>query len=108
MIQPHENNFISYITSDPKGKKFPAYIHQLQIAFTTENERLQDNLKILNQSHENIRQIIALQQDYAGAISIKEKISVKEVVENSTILFGSSFSRHGINLTVDIEKIYLW
>jgi len=102
MIRPNAGNFGEYCTNNPKGQKIPGYIDQLDKAFSAEHMNILEKQENLNLSLGHIREIVALQEEFAGSAGITEEVNIRELFENATKLFGASFQRHYIVLSVNI------
>jgi signal transduction histidine kinase len=73
----------------------------LNEALAEERAAIQTKLRNLAESHEQIRQIISLQQGYAGLSGVKELAAVPELVSDVTTLFVDSLRHHEINIVCD-------
>lgn len=109
MIESQKSDFAEFVAKDPKGQKIPDFLIQLNTAFKSEQDKITAKLKGLSRSHEHIREIIGLQQTYAGVKGMEENVSLPEIVSDAAHLFGASFDRHNIDFTLtpadDVPKI---
>ncbi len=104
LVARHESDFSSFVASDPKGRKVPALLGQLAEALSMECEGFRKELRNLAQSHEYIREIVALQQSYAGISGVKEELKLSELVNNALQLVGGSLERHGIKISLEQKE----
>ena len=95
--------FIDFVKCDPRGQKLPEFIQQLSQVLGKERVTMLDKLNVLSESHDQIRQIIALQQNYAGISGVKERVDVKGLVQDASRLFAESFKKHDITIEYRIE-----
>ena len=93
-----------FVRSDPRGQKIPAFMAELAAALTGEHQVMAEKLQVLAESHEQIRQIIALQQSYAGVAGVKESVDLQSLIEDATRLFVESFKKHDIAITCDFGR----
>ncbi len=98
------SDFSNFVAHDPRGKKLPEFIQQIHQVLSQEHDTIKNKLASLTESNEQIRQIIALQQSYAGLSGVKEKMEIKALVQDAARLFTDSFKRHDINLNYEIEE----
>ena len=105
LIEKNTNNFASYVANDPKGKQIPEFLTQLDKALLEEYKNISEKVKILSNSHEHIRQTIALQQSYAGISGVKEPIVPSILVQDAMQFLGTSFKRHDIELIIENESL---
>ena len=94
--------FAAFVNQDPRGLKLPEFLDQLTGALGREHETIKARLMILAESLEQIRQITALQQTYAGVSGVKEQIAPAHLVEDAARLFLESFRRHDISMEYDL------
>jgi len=104
LIQKNQINFQDFVTNDPKGKKMPTFLSQLNQALLFEKEKNLNKLKNIANSHEHIREIIALQQSYTGVSKLKENVDLPALVKDAANLFGASFQRHDIDFSFQINE----
>ena len=102
-LLPHPAaDFATFVNQDPRGLKLPEFLDQLTGALGREHETIQARRAILAESLEQIRQITALQQTYAGLSGVKEPIAPAHLVEDTARLFLESFKRHDICIQYDL------
>jgi len=95
-----EGDFARYVADDPKGRDLPGFFVQLAGVIGAERERLAAEMATIEKSLDHIKEIIALQQNYAGVAGIQEEVVVRDLVNDAVHLFGSSFQRHHIDFQV--------
>ncbi len=101
VIQQHQEDFVAYVRDDPQGQKLAGFLPQLAGVLEEERNRLFEEIGALGQSHEHIRQIIAVQQNYAGIAGVKERVQLRELVLDAVKLLDASFERHHINFKIE-------
>jgi len=104
MIKPHQEKFGDFCLNDPRGKKIPEYVTQLDKAVTEENEQIYQKQTDLQQSMEHIREIISLQEEFTGKGGIEEKTRIHELIENAVHLFETSQKNDSIKIILDVEN----
>ncbi len=104
VVKQNEENFASYIKNDPQGQKFAGFMTELTRVLDGERTRLLSEINTLGQSHEHIRQIIAVQQNYAGVAGVQETVVMRELVQDAVKLLDASFERHHIDFKVEEPK----
>lgn len=94
-----------FFTEDPRGRTIPGYLEQL--AAHMEQERAEAGKEveglILNVNH--IKEIVAMQQNYARVSGVVETVALDEMVEDAIKIHGGAYARHGIRLERDFEKL---
>ncbi|WP_209388407.1 two-component regulator propeller domain-containing protein [Rhodohalobacter sp. SW132] len=92
-----------FIANDPRSKPLMEYYLKLEEPLLQEHrdlvyqaERLSEKIKIINE-------VIAAQQNYAGASMFEDHISLTDVIENALSLQAGSIERHGLNVVQDFK-----
>jgi signal transduction histidine kinase len=82
------------------GKLFRYYL-LLEESFRESRNGIDENIKRLSDMINAIGDVIAAQQNYAGAGGFSEKVTMSEIVEDALIMQSSSINRHGISIVRD-------
>jgi PAS domain S-box-containing protein len=98
LLREHEADLGNFITSDPKGKQLPQYLAQLAEHLAGEQTAALEKLDRLQKSVEHIREIIAMQQNYAKVSGVLESLPVAELVEDAVRMNTGSMERHNIKV----------
>lgn len=101
LLQEHEADIAAFMAEDPKGKLLPGYLTQLAGTLGAERKDMLEELGGLARSVEHIKEIIAMQQAYAGAGSVTVSMQPQELVEDALRMSADSLSRHRIVLEKD-------
>ncbi len=99
LLQSHAGDLPEFIQKDPRGQRVVEFLGQVESVLTREQGMIKDKMKSLNESQDQIRQIIALQQSLVGLAGVRETVSIPDLIEDATKLFVDSFKRHEIDLT---------
>lgn len=104
-----------FMMNDERGKIVPAYLQALGQQLAAETEAALEHMATLRKSLEHVDSAVAMQQKFARVASLRETVSVVDLVEDSLRLSTSAFNRHGIELrrefhpmpaiTVDKHKV---
>lgn len=105
LIIQNKNNIGDYLGQDPRGKLIPEYLVELSKEITQEKETLRAELDRLIIKINNIKEIIILQQDYASRSEIKEKVNLKELINDSIVITGLNTIKTKINLNLKLEEL---
>ena len=98
LLREHEADLGNFVTSDPKGKQLPQYLAQLTEHLAGEQTAALAKLDRLQKSVEHIREIIAMQQNYAKVSGVLESLPVAELVEDAVRMNTGSMERHNIKV----------
>jgi len=101
VITEHRDDMAAFVSNDPRGRRMAELIVELGAALSRENETVRKKLTTLVESHGHIRQIIALQQTYAGVSGVKEQVSLASLVADAVQLYSESFRKHRIDVRLE-------
>jgi PAS domain S-box-containing protein len=96
-----------FLTSDPKGKKLPAFISSLAERLSAEQADLLRELEGLTKNIAHIKEIVAVQQDYAKVSGLTESLAATELVEDALEMNDAAFDRHCVEVTREFAEVPL-
>jgi len=115
LLQQHETAPPDFLTTDPRGKKIPDFIIQLARQLQREHETLQQEQEKLTTNLNHIKEIVALQQNYARVSGFLEQVSIASLLDDALQLNVAGLSRHEVKIvrhyadvppvTVDKHKV---
>jgi signal transduction histidine kinase len=98
LLREHEADLGHFITNDPKGKQLPGYLAQLAGHLAGEQTDALEKLDRLQKNIEHIREIVAMQQNYAKTSGVLESLSVVDLLEDAVRMNAGSMERHNIKM----------
>jgi PAS domain S-box-containing protein len=98
LLRQHEADLSAFFTADPKGKLVPRFIIQLADELGAEHALLQKEQDQLTHNIEHIKEIVAMQQNYAGVCGILERVSIADLVNDALQINTTALSRHGVQI----------
>jgi signal transduction histidine kinase len=98
LLREHEADLGHFITSDPKGKQLPGYLAQLAGHLAGEQADALEKLDRLQKNIEHIREIVAMQQNYAKTSGVLESLPIVDLVEDAVRMNAGSMERHNIKM----------
>jgi ligand-binding sensor domain-containing protein/signal transduction histidine kinase len=105
MIEQHHDDLADFLTSDEKGRQLPRYLGTLSRHLTQEQDYLLEELKELTENVSHINEIVAMQQNFAKASGVLEKISASDLIETAIRMNIEAFQRHSIEIFREYENI---
>jgi PAS domain S-box-containing protein len=105
LLQEHAHDLGEFITNDSRGKHVPAHLAQLSEHLLAEQETNLRELASLRRNVEHIKEIVAMQQNYATFGGVKEMVNVADLVEDSLRLNEGAFSRHDVEVIREFETV---
>lgn len=105
LLNKNTENLAHFIVNDPKGKIIPGYLNSLSERLAAEQSDLLKELELLTKNIEHIKEIVAMQQNYARVSGIIESLSVRNLVEDAMQMNAAALARHGILVTRDYQEV---
>jgi PAS domain S-box-containing protein len=105
MMDEHGADLGQFLTQDDKGKLLPAYLSKAVTALTAEQRGIVDELESLTKSVDHIKDIVAMQQSYAGATSIVEPVQIRDLLEDALRMNATSLARHQVVVVRDFAEL---
>ena len=105
MMRAHSADLGAFLTHDPQGRRLPAFIHSLAERLGIEQAEILHELDSIKTSITHIKEIVALQQNYAKASGIIEALPASELVDVAVGMNGAAFDRHRVELVRDFSEV---
>ena len=105
LMQEHTADLGAFLTNDARGKQLPGYLAQLAGHLTDERDAALTELVGLQKNIEHIKEIVAMQQNYAKVSGVTEIINVRELVEDSLRMSEEALNRHRVELIREFEEV---
>ena len=103
MMREQNGHLAEYLTTDPKGKLIPEFISTVSGELAGEQTELIAKMETVGKHIEHIKEIVAMQQNYAKVSGVFENLPVQELVEDALRLNVAAFERHHIELVRKFE-----
>jgi signal transduction histidine kinase len=98
LLEANRQELAAYLTVDPNGRKLPGYLAKLGTFLTTENSELLAEVDQLSHNIEHIKEVVAMQQNYAKVSGVFENLKLDDLVEDALAMNSGAFERHGITV----------
>jgi PAS domain S-box-containing protein len=85
-----------YLAHDPNGKKLPGYLAKLSQYLVEENAQTLSEVDLLARHIEHIKEVVAMQQNYAKVSGAFENLQADQLVEDSIAMNIGALGRHGV------------
>jgi PAS domain S-box-containing protein len=105
LIKDNNETLAEFLVSDPKGKVLPRYIVDLSAHLAVEHAGLLQKIEQLKTHLDHVKQIVAMQQNYAKIGGLKETVNLSEVVEDAIRLNSGGLSRHRIEVVREFDPV---
>jgi len=105
LLREHAHDLGAFLTDDPRGKHVPALLAQLSEHLIADQAATVTELNSLLQNVEHIKEIVAMQQDYATFGGVKEIINMVDLVEDGLRMNRGALNRHGVEIVREFEQV---
>jgi PAS domain S-box-containing protein len=106
LLSEHASDLTTFLTGS-QGRHLPVYLQELAADLIAERDAAGAELAVLRGNVEHIKEIVAMQQSYAGRGGVTEMVDIRTLVEDSLRMNEGAFSRHGVTLVRDFEEVPL-
>lgn len=83
LLRSHEQDLGVFLTEDPKGCRIPEYLAKLADYILKERTDIVRELSCIRENIEHIKVIVSMQQNYARASNVTERVDIIDLVEDS-------------------------
>jgi signal transduction histidine kinase len=105
LLREHAHDLGEFITHDSRGKHLPAHLARLSEQLQAEQETSVRELDSLQRNVEHIKEIVAMQQNYATFGGVNEMVNVVNLVEDSLRINAGALSRHRVEVIREFETV---
>lgn len=104
-LKANSGDLAKFLTANPKGKKLPSFIESLAERLTVEQKEVLTEVEGLAKNIAHIKEIVAMQQNYAKISGVIEPLPAAELVEDALELNSAAFERHKIELVREFDIV---
>jgi PAS domain S-box-containing protein len=104
MMLEQNGRLAEFLTTDPKGKLIPEFLGTVAEDLANEQTELIAEMTSVGQHIEHIKEIVAMQQNYAKLSGVFENLSPMDLVDDTLRLNVAAFERHQIELVREFDE----
>lgn len=105
LLREHQSDLSAFLNTDPRGPKLIEYLLKISGTLTGERGGLLKEVHGLQQKIDHIREIIAVQQTYAGGPTFSQEEDVATVVEDAIRMNADALEAGGIEVERQFASI---
>jgi C4-dicarboxylate-specific signal transduction histidine kinase len=105
LMKSRNGDLAQWLTEDPKGKMLPSYLADLGAHMAAEHAEMTTELELLVKNVEHIKEIVAMQQNYAKVSGFIEILPVEKLMEDALQMNAAAFERHGVRVVRNFETV---
>ncbi|MGA2750962.1 MAG: ATP-binding protein [Verrucomicrobiota bacterium] len=105
LLRDHASTLGDFLTNDPKGRQLPVYFSHLADELALEHKEMLRELHLLGGNIDHIKEIVAMQQNYAKVSNLRESLPLAELIEDALRLDLEDLTRHHIQIQREYETL---
>jgi signal transduction histidine kinase len=105
LLDEHAKELGTFITTEERGKKLPAFLANLSAELVDEQERCLEALEALTKHVQHVGDIIQLQQSHSKAKGLIEPTSIAELVEDTIQINSEALTRNNVEVRREIANL---
>jgi signal transduction histidine kinase len=105
LLAEHKADLGHFMTEDENGRHVPSHLDRLGAHLLDEHYKLLERVKLLTESVQHIKEIVATQQNYAKVSGVWETVRLPEIVEDALRMCCEALARHDIKVTRDYHEV---
>lgn len=105
LLREQAGRLDDFLIADPRGKQIPQYLTTVAADFAAERQFLLTELARLRQHIDHIKQVVAMQQNYAKVSGVSELVAVEQLVADALQINASALDRHAVTLRKECEPV---
>lgn len=105
LLRAHEHDLATFITRDSRGKHVLTYLAELSEHLSAEQREAVGELDSLQKNVGHIKEIVAMQQNYASFGGVTEMINVATLIEDSLRMTEGELIRHHVEVVRDFATV---
>jgi len=105
LMRAHENDLAGFLTNDPKGRQLLDYLSNLAAHLAQEQEEVLQEAGSLAKKIAHIKEIVAMQQNYAKSFGIRESLSSVDLLEDAVRMNLGAMERHHVKVIREYAEV---
>lgn len=103
LLGDHKTDLPQFLSNDPRGQQIVGFLDLLAENLEKERSSLRAEVDQLALKIDHIKQIVAMQQNYAKVAGVVEKTPLVDIVEDALSIHSGAYARHGITIERQFE-----
>ncbi len=95
----------TFMRTDPRGQQLPGFVTALADRLGHEQAQLLHEAGVLSRNIAHIKDIVAVQQNYAKVSGVKEWLPLVALVEDALEMNGAAFERHSVLVRREYSEV---
>jgi len=107
LLEAQNGRLAEFLTQDPKGQRIPGFLGSLSKVWIEEQTFAIAELRLLSDKIDHIKEIVAMQQNYATVSGVIEALSITGLVDEAIRLNAGALGRQGVRMEPQFEEVPL-
>ena len=107
LLREHAGNLGDFLDNDARGRRVPGYLSALAENLQVEQDSSLEELESLRKHIDHIKDIVAMQQNYARVSGVVETVAASQLVEDALQLNAGALARHGVKVFKEFSEVSL-
>jgi signal transduction histidine kinase len=103
LMHAHKDDLAAFLADDARGRELPGYLSSLAVHLMDEQTQILGEIASLSNYVEHIKDIVAMQQNYARVSGVTESLNVIDLVEDAIRMNRGALERHNVKLVRDYQ-----
>lgn len=105
ILQENQTNLPSFFATDPRSGQLPDYLTKLSEQLGREQSVTLKELEGLCKNVDHIKDIVAMQQNYAKVSGVIETLDLRDLIEDALRLNAAALARHDVQLVRRFDNL---
>jgi PAS domain S-box-containing protein len=105
LLRANASNLAAFLSEDAKGRQLLDYLFGLAEHLSAEQTETLKELKSLAGNIDHIKEIVAMQQNYAKVLGVLESLPVADLVEDALRLNSGAMERHHVTVLREYSEV---
>jgi signal transduction histidine kinase len=105
LLREQNGQLVRFLTEDPKGRLLPGYFVEASEQLARDRTTALAELDLLTRNIEHIKDVVAMQQNYARVSGLIEELNAEELIEDAIRMNLGAIERHHLVLVRDYGRV---
>ncbi len=105
LLTLHQADFVSFVTTDPRGPHIPELISRVAEALRAEHRELIEEVESITRNIGHIKEIVSMQQGFAKGAGLVEPFTIQSLVDDAIKINAIQLSRHRVAVVQAYEEV---
>jgi signal transduction histidine kinase len=104
LLREHESDLSRFFSTDGRAQQFTTYLAKLSEHLGQEQTTLLNEVALLSDHIEHIKEIVVMQQSYAKSTGMREPLTPRSLLEDALRINSAALARHDVHVSSNIDE----